>query len=187
MLLALSGITGVGKSFYAEEIAKKLDFKKVHTIRTRTMRIGEQNGKTGLFMTYEELQKLKDDGKIAYDFDVFGGTYAYKKDEILSNENYVFEMYYTTIQDWKRIRPDIVTIYILPNDINVALEQVKKRNLTLEKENERIKETEEQYKNFISDKKLQDMFDYIIYNNYDEKSEEELIKLIASKMKSDKY
>jgi guanylate kinase len=100
-------------------------------------------------MTYEELQKLKDDGKIAYDFDVFGGTYAYKKDEILSNENYVFEMYYTTIQDWKRIRPDIVTIYILPNDINVALEQVKKRNLTPEKENERIKETEEQYKNFI--------------------------------------
>lgn len=67
MLLALSGITGVGKSFYAEEIAKKLDFKKVHTIRTRTMRIGEQNGKTGLFMTHEELQKLKDDGKIAYD------------------------------------------------------------------------------------------------------------------------
>ena len=69
----------------------------------------------------------------------------------------------------------------------MALEQVKKRNLTPEKENERIKETEEQYKNFMSDKKLQDMFDYIIYNNYDEKSEEELIKLIASKMKSDKY
>ena len=112
---------------------------------------------------------------------------AYKKNEILSNENYVFEMYYTTIQDWKRIRPDIVTIYILPNDINVALEQVKKRNLTPEKENERIKETEEQYKNFMSDKKLQDMFDYIIYNNYDEKSEDELIKLIANKMKSDKY
>ena len=75
----------------------------------------------------------------------------------------------------------------MPNDINVALEQVKKRNLTPEKENERIKETEEQYKNFMSDKKLQDMFDYIIYNNYDEKSEYELIKLIASKMKSDKY
>ena len=55
------------------------------------------------------------------------------------------------------------------------------------KEIERIKETEEQYKNFMSDKKLQDMFDYIIYNNYDEKSEDELIKLIASKMKSDKY
>ena len=168
MLLALSGITGVGKSFYAEEIAKKLDFNKVHTIRTRTMRIGEQNGKTGLFMTHEELQKLKDDGKIAYDFNVFGGTYAYKKDEILSNENYVFEMYYTTIQDWKRIRPDIVTVYILPNDINVALEQVKKRNLTPEKENERIKETEEQYKNFMSNKK----------------SEDELIKLIKDKMQN---
>ena len=115
---------------------------------------------------------------------MFGGTYAYKKDEILSNENYVFEMYYTTIQDWKRIRPDIVTVYILPNDINVALEQVKKRNLTPEKENERIKETEEQYKNFMSNKKLQDMFDYIIYNNYDGKSEDELIKLIKDKMQN---
>ena len=136
MLLALSGITGVGKSFYAEEIAKKLDFKKVHTIRTRTMRIGEQNGKTGLFMTHEELQKLKDDGKIAYDFDVFGGIYAYKKDEILSNENYVFEMYYTTIQDWKRIRPDIVTIYILPNDINGIRTSKEKKFNTRERKRE---------------------------------------------------
>lgn len=30
-------------------------------------------------MTHEELQKLKDDGKIAYDFNVFGGIYAYKR------------------------------------------------------------------------------------------------------------
>ena len=60
MLLALSGITGVGKSFYAEEIAKKLDFKKVHTIRTRTMRIGEtKTEKLGLFMTHEEITKTR--------------------------------------------------------------------------------------------------------------------------------
>ena len=181
MLLALSGITGVGKSFYAEN--EKNTCNAVGYLPDCILYWVRQR-RNGLFMTHEELQKLKDDGKIAYDFDVFGGTYAYKKDEILSNENYVFEMYYTTIQDWKRIRPDIVTIYILPNDINVALEQVKKRNLTPEKENERIKETEEQYKNFMSDKKLQDMFDYIIYNNYDEKSKDELIKLIKDKMQN---
>ena len=36
----------------------------------------------------------------------------------------------------------------------------------------------------MSNKKLQDMFDYIIYNNYDEKSEDELIKLIKDKMQN---
>lgn len=182
MLLAFSGITGVGKSFFAEEVEKQLNFKKVHTIRTRDIRPGEQNGKTGLFMSKKELEELKKEGKIAYDFDVFGGTYAYKKDEILSDENYVFEMYYTTIEDWKRIRPDIVTIYLLPKDINTALEMLKERNLSKEKEQERLKETEEQYNEFRNNKKLQEMFDYIIYNNYDERTEEEIIGLIKKIM-----
>ena len=53
MLLAFSGITGVGKSYFSEEITKKLNFKKVNTIRTRTIRPGEQNGKTGLFMFFQ--------------------------------------------------------------------------------------------------------------------------------------
>lgn len=180
MLLALSGITGVGKSYFAEEIAKKLDFNKVHTIRTRDMRPGEKNGKTGLFMTSAELEKMKKNGEIAYDFNMFGGTYAYKSEEIFSKENYVFEMYYTTIQDWKKIRPDIVTIYILPRDVDVALQKVKQRNLTKEKEEERIKETEEQYKEFKNNKELQNMFDYIIYNNYDYESEENLMNLIRN-------
>ena len=178
MLLALSGITGVGKSYFAEEISKKLKFNKVHTIRTRTMRPGEQNGKTGFFMTEEELKELKKAGDIAYDFQVFGGTYAYKKEEIFSKENYVFEMYYTTIDDWKKIRPDIVTIYLVPTDIEKALEQVKKRNLSKEKELERMKETEQQYKEFMGNKELQKEFDYIVYNNYDEESEEKILQLI---------
>ena len=94
MLLAFVGITGVGKSFLAEEISKTLNFKKVHTIRTRKIRPGEVNGKTGYFMTQEELEELKKQGKIIYDFQVFGGTYAYLKEEILSEDNYVFEMHY---------------------------------------------------------------------------------------------
>lgn len=182
MLLAFSGITGVGKSYFSEEITKKLNFKKVNTIRTRTIRPGEQNGKTGLFMTKEELEQLKKEGKIIYDFEVFGGSYAYKKDEILSDENYVFEMYYKTIEDWKKIRPDIVTIYLIPKDINKALEKIKERNLTKEKEEERLKETNQQYNEFINNKELQEKFDYILYNDYDVESENKLIELIKKIM-----
>ena len=43
MLLALSGVTGVGKSYYKELITQKLKFEKVNTIRTRKIREGEIN------------------------------------------------------------------------------------------------------------------------------------------------
>lgn len=186
MLLALVGITGVGKSFLAEELSKTLNFKKVHTIRTRPIRPGEVNGKTGYFMTLQELEELKQQGKIIYDFQVFEGTYAYLKEEILSKDNYVFEMHYTTIQDWRRVAPNIVTIYLLPKDINIAIEKLKERGLTKEKEEARIQELQEQYHTFMENKELQQQFDYIIYNNYDDASKEEIIHLIEKILKEGK-
>lgn len=178
MLLALVGVTGVGKSYYKEKIVEKFNFEKVNTIRTREKRVGEENGKAGLFMSKQEIEELKKQGKIAYDFEVFGGTYAYLKDEIFSEKNMVFEMHYTTIGDWKKVRPDIKTIYILPRDLEIAKNQTRKRNLSKEKEEERIKEIEEHYTRIITDNNLRSMFDYIVYNSYDEKSEEEIEKLV---------
>ena len=178
MILAFVGITGIGKSYFAEELSQKLGFKKVHTIRTREKRKGEEDGKTGYFMTDKELEELKKQGKIAYDFKVFGGTYGYLKEEIFSKENYVFEMHYTTINDWKKVRPDIITIYLLPTDINISIQKIKERNLSKEKELYRIEEVKEHYNKFMQDKNLQKKFDYVIYNNYDEESKENIIKLV---------
>lgn len=184
MLLALVGITGIGKSYYAEKLEKELGFRKVHTIRTREKRAGEENGKTGLFMTEQELENLKRQDKIAYDFKVFGGTYGYLKEEIFSKENYVFEMHYTTIKDWKKIRPDIKTIYILPKDIDISIQKIKERNLSKEKEEFRIQEVKEHYNRFMQDEGLQKEFDYIVYNNYDKESDEKIIQLARELIKS---
>ncbi len=178
MLLALSGVTGIGKSFFAEEISKQLGFKKVTTIRTRAKRPGEENNKSCLFITEQELDELKSEGKIIYDFKVFGGRYAYLKKEILSNQNLIFEMHYTMINDWKKIKPDMKTIYIFPEDLEIPKQQAKKRNLSKEKEEERIKEIDEQYSLMKNDKEMQAKFDYIIYNRYDENSLNEIINLI---------
>ena len=172
MLLALSGVTGIGKSYFKEKLVNELGFHKVNTIRTRPIRIGEKNGIDGIFISDEQLDILKDENKIIYDFKVFGGRYAYLKDEILSNDNMVFEMHYTMIDDWKKIRPDIKTIYILPKDIEIPKQKAKERNLSKEKEIERINEIEEQYNKFINDKNFQSKFDYFLYNNYDKESEE---------------
>ena len=47
MLLALSGVTGVGKSYFKDRIVEELNFNKVNTIRTRQMRKGEEKQSKG--------------------------------------------------------------------------------------------------------------------------------------------
>lgn len=187
MLLALVGVTGVGKSYYKDKIVECFNFEKVNTIRTRAKRLGEENNKSGLFMSKDELEVLESQGKLAYSFDVFGGTYAYLKDEIFSNKNKVFEMHYTTISDWKKIRPDIKTIYILPKNLETAKQKTRNRNLDKEKEIERIKEIDEHYAKITTDKKLRNMFDYVVYNNYDETSEKEILNIVKELLKKDKF
>lgn len=187
MLLALVGITGIGKTYYSDKIVERLGFEKVKTIRTREMRKGEQNGKTGLFMTKEELESLEREGKIAYKFDVFEGTYAYLKEDIFSDKDMVFEMHYTTIGDWKKVRPDIKTIYIFPKDINVTKSKITERNLSKEQEEKRLAEIEEHYNRMNNEQELRGMFDYIIYNNYDKESEDEIINLVSKLQKEEKH
>ncbi len=182
MILALVGVTGVGKTYFKDKIVEKLGFKRVNTIRTRKIRKGEEQGKAGLFLSKEELDKLDKEGKLAYRFSVFGGEYAYLKDEIFTDENMVFEMHYTTIYDWKKVCPDIKTIYILPTDINLAIEKTKERNLSPEKEEERIKELEEHYNRIMTDEEIKKQFDYIVYNNYDKDSLDKILSLVKSMM-----
>ena len=182
MLLAIAGVTGVGKSYYKDKIVELLGFKKVNTIRTRAIRTGEEEGKIGLFMTAEEIDSLEKEHKIAYRFSVFGGEYAYLADEVYSKDNMVFEMHYTTIDDWKLVRSDIKSIYILPTNIEFAIQNTLDRNLSKEKEQERILEIQEQYNRFITDYDLQKKFDYIVYNNFDKKSEDELISIVKEIM-----
>jgi guanylate kinase len=175
MLLALVGITGVGKSFFVDKISQKLYLEKVHTIRTRAARVGEDKQ---YFMSDDELNKLNEEGKIAYKFGVFGGQYGYLKDEIFSNKNMIFEMHYTTIYDWKKVRPDIKTIYIFPSDIELAKQKTLERHLPKEKEIERLTEMDEHYNKIISDDNLRNQFDYFFYNNYDQESEQKLLTLV---------
>ena len=133
MLLGLVGVSGAGKTYFKEKIVEKLGFEKVNTIRTRQKRNEEQEGKVGFFRTEDELDKLNREGKIIYQFKVFGGMYAYLKEEILTEKNMIFEMHYTMIDDWKKIRPDIKTIYILPKNLEIAKQKVIERETNTEK------------------------------------------------------
>lgn len=79
ILLALIGVTGVGKSYYKDKIEKELNFEKLKIITNRKPRSGEVNGSDKIFVTTEELNKLVENGEIAFKFNLAGMTYAFPK------------------------------------------------------------------------------------------------------------
>lgn len=178
MLLALAGVTGVGKSYFKDILVEKLNFEKIKIITTRQKRIGEKNNEDKIFVTLDELNELKKENKIAYDFNMLGNTYAYSKDSLFSNKNTVFELHYNTIFDLKKICPNLRSIYIFPKNIEMAKEQTKKRHLNYRVEKDRLLEIDEHYNKILSDENLRNQFDYIFYNNYDKESEDKLIELV---------
>lgn len=178
MLLALAGVTGVGKSYFKDLLVQKLNFKKIKIITTRQIRNGEKNNEDKIFVSPEELQKLKDSNVIAYDFNMLGNIYAYSKDDLFSKQNTVFELHYSTIFDLKKICPDMIAIYIFPENINMAKEETIKRHLKPEVEKQRLLEIDEHYHKIMTDKNLRNQFDYFIYNSYNKKSENEMLKLV---------
>lgn len=187
MLLALAGVTGIGKSYYKDKIVEKLGFEKIKIITTRQMRVGEKNNEDKIFVTPDELQILRDKGEIAYEFDMLGNTYAYSKEELFSNKNTVFELHYDTIFDFKKICPHLCVIYLFPKDIEMAKDMTRKRNLAPSVEKDRLAEIDEHYKRVTTDENLRNMFDYVLYNNYDKESENLVIRLVSKLILEEKW
>ena len=186
ILLALAGVTGVGKSYYKDKITEKLGFEKIKIITTREPRLGEKNGEDKVFATNEELKNLEDLGKIAYKFDLLGNTYAYTKEALFDDKNTVFELHYTEIKNFKEICPNLCSIYLLPKDIEVAKAKLRERKLRKAVENQRLLEIDEHYKKITTDKNLIKMFEYVMYNNYDEESENNIINLVKKIMEENR-
>lgn len=183
ILVAIAGITGIGKSYYKDKIMEILNFEKIKIITTRAPRVGEKNNEDKIFVNQEELQRMCDNGEIAYKFDLLGNTYAYTNESVFTNKNTVFEIHYNTISDWKKICPDLCAIYLLPRDINVAKEKLRERHLNPDVEKNRLLEIDEHYNKITTDKELIKMFDYVLYNNYDKESENEVINLVRKLVK----
>lgn len=82
--------------------------------------------------------------------------------------------------------PHLCAIYIFPNDIEVAKNKTRERHLNPQVEKDRLLEIDEHYKRITTDENLRNMFDYTIYNNYDEKSEDKLINLVSKLIQKEK-
>ena len=186
MIVTLSGITGTGKSFFKDAISKELDFKNLAIVTTRNRRKNEINGIDKEFVDETKFEQLKKEEKILVDFEFLGAKYAYRKENILSNENQVTELHYSTIYEFKKYVKNIFAIYMVPYDIKRAKQELKNRALPLEVEKQRLQEIEEQIKEYSNNQELQKQFDYVFINDYTERAKNKLLQIIKNKLKEDK-
>ena len=178
MIVTLSGVTGTGKSFFKNVISQELNFKNLVIVTTREKRNGEINGIDKEFVSEEEFAKLKKENKIVVDFEFLGSKYAYKKSDLDSDINQVTEVHYSTIYEFKKNAKNVFAIYMIPKDLKRAKQELQKRNLSKEVEQKRLKEIDEQIKEYKKNKNLQKQFDDVFVNDYSEKAKNDLLKII---------
>lgn len=182
MIITLSGVTGSGKSFLKKKIQERLNLDNQIIYTTRPIRIGEKEGIDKFFVTEAEFEQLKNEGKIMVTFDYLGNKYGYETKKMKSNDDSIIELHYTIIYRLKEEIDNVFAIYIIPKDINIAKQKLKNRKLEKEQEESRLKEIDEQAEGFKNNEKLQEQFDYILYNNYDEDTIEKIIKVIKERV-----
>ena len=125
------------------------------------------------------VENLKKEGKISVPFEFLGHKYAYYTEDLISSENSVTELHYSTIDDFKKVAKEVVAIYIKPN-VEMAKKQLKLRCLPKTVEKFRLKEIKEQVELFENNINIQNKFDYIISNNYTEESVNNAVELIKN-------
>lgn len=184
MVITLSGVTGVGKSYFKKAIQEDLGIKAQVIVTTRDKREGEREGIDKKFVTDEEFERLKENGDILVTFELLGNKYGYPKEQMNDILDSVVELHYSIIYKLKEQINNVFAIYIIPKDLEIAKQKLKERNLPKELEEKRIEEIEEHVHRFKNDKELRQKFDYIFYNDYTEKSRKELINIIKSKIEA---
>lgn len=72
MIVTLSGITGVGKSYFKKCMIQDLKFKNMVIVTTREKREREIEGVDKYFVTQEQFAQLKNKNDILVDFKFLG-------------------------------------------------------------------------------------------------------------------
>lgn len=180
MLLGLAGVSGVGKSHFADLIAEQPGFVRGKVLTTRAPRRQESSGK--VYVSEEEFDRLRQAGELAFEMEILGHHYAYSKSDLGLSEHVVVEIPYNVTAKLKQLCPQLRAIYIFPDDLEQTKAKIRERQLPAEIEAVRLEEAEQQIQRMSTDTALRDAFDQIVHNHYDQATEQEILTIARSLM-----
>ncbi|MFI3291346.1 MAG: guanylate kinase [Opitutales bacterium] len=140
LLIILSGPAGSGKTTLCENVLKKhSNFERVITVTTRSPRPNEVDGKDYIFMTNEAFEKALENGEFYEYAKVHGRYYGTLKSSIqnaLKGDKSLFLVIDVQgAKAWEEIaktdeviRQALLSIFIMPESIEVLVERLVGRN-----------------------------------------------------------
>lgn len=184
-IITLSGVSGSGKSFLKNYILDtRNDFVQLMTATTRKKRSNEREGIDKIFLSEEEFKRQELANQLFFCNKLFGGNwYAYRMSDIEmcnNGKSLVTEISYDYVQTFKSKFDNVVSIYVLPSNIEHTINELRYRNMQKEEFEERVYKIRTELDFFESNKEL---FDFVLANDYTETVCKELNFFIQSIMK----
>lgn len=183
-IITLSGISGAGKSHFIKSIIEKINgIEKLKAVTTRKKRSGEVDGVDKFFISKEEFDEKNKNGEMCVVNNVFGNMYGYYNSDIEKTEKgitLITELYYKEVEKFKQEYSNVISVYILPEDINKTIKELKARNTNHEEFIRRVEDIKQEINSFREN--LSTEFDIIVTNNYDAKSVDDFIEKLVLKI-----
>jgi len=177
-IITVSGTSGGGKSFLVDEILNKYsNIHEIAGITTRSMRSGEENGKSSYFYSLDYFNQLEEEGKLLLVKEIFGNKYAWlKKDLVNTDELRIMNISYKSIQELKDLGLKIFSIFVRPVSQEALEKMLRNRpGITEEEFTKRIKDYQES--EMFLEKYYKD-FDMVYVNDYNETTVENFVEKI---------
>lgn len=171
ILLAISGLSASGKTFFIDALLKKGNFSPLPSVTTRPPRINEIEGVDKFFVNDEIFELMNKNKELICVSDMAGYRYGtklkYAKSNI-KNVNLLGQYRYDNFKELKKYI-DVVSIYIYPKSIDKLINKILERKLSKNEKNRRISIIKDELYN-VKLLKKKGGIDYYFTNNYDEKS-----------------
>ena len=130
--IILSAPSGGGKTTIARELLRRrTDLGYSVSCTTRSPRVGEVEGRDYYFLSLAEFERRRDAGEFAESAEVHGNMYGTLRSEIErvlgSGKHVVMDIDVQGAQQFTRVFPQSVTIFVLPPSAEVLLERLRQR------------------------------------------------------------
>ena len=180
-IITVSGPSAVGKTFFVEKITQKFpDITEVLGLTTRPKRNDEIDGKSGHFMTVEEMKHLEKNGKLILVKEFFGNKYAWFKSDLVNADGFrIINISYKSVKELKEMGLNIFSIFVRPDSEESIKTALKSRMLSKDEYEKRLNDY---YESELFLEREEEKFDLIFTNSYNEKSLEVLLGVVERKI-----
>lgn len=176
-LFVYAGASGVGKGTIMKELLKKDESIKLSvSATTRSPREGEVDGREYFFVTKEKFKEMiAEDGFLEhaqYCDNFYGTPKAYVDEQLEKGYNVFLEIELQGAQNILRLRPDAVSIFVMPPSVQELERRLRDRGT----------ETEEAIIKRLSQAKVEmdhaKMYQYIVINDDLNKAVEDVLEVV---------